>query len=224
MDFVLDRLRRPDRLSEGAQAGTALGKICRAGAAATVLALATTGQLGFALALDARAIEASSFTALARACAPQVHLTTAYALVSVESAFNPWAIGVVDGALRRQPKSRDEALATARQLFSDGRKFSVGLGQINVGNFRRLGLNTSSAFDPCQNLSAMQSVLTECFERAGQSRGGADTRQAALRKALSCYYSGNFSTGFRHGYVQKVVAAARSLPLPRSNPSSKEPS
>ena len=169
-------------------------------------------------------MEASTFAALALACAPHVHLTTAHALVSVESAFNPWAIGVVGEALRRQPDNRDEALATATQLLSDGRNFSVGLGQINVGNFRRLGLNTSSAFDPCQNLSAMQSVLTECFDRASLSQRGADTRQSALRKALSCYYSGNFSTGFRHGYVQKVVAAARSLPRPRSNPSSKEPS
>lgn len=169
-------------------------------------------------------MEASTFAALALACAPQVHLTTTHALVSVESGFNPWAIGVVGGALRRQPNNRDEALATAYQLLTDGRNFSVGLGQINVGNFRRLGLNASSAFDPCQNLSAMQSVLTECFDRASQSRGGADTRQSVLRKALSCYYSGNFSTGFRHGYVHKVVTATRSLPRPRSNPSSKEPS
>ena len=169
-------------------------------------------------------MEASTFAALALACAPQVHPTTAHALVAAESAFNPWAIGVVGGALRRQPDNRDEALATANQLLNDGRNFSVGLGQINVGNFQRLGLNTSTAFDPCQNLSAMQSVLTECFDRAGLTQSGAAPLQSALRKALSCYYSGNFSTGFRHGYVQKVVAAARSLPHPRSNPSSKEPS
>ena len=169
-------------------------------------------------------MEASTFAALALACAPQVHLTTTQALVSVESAFNPWAIGVVGGALRRQPNNRDEALATANQLLTDGRNFSVGLGQINVGNFQRLGLNTSSAFDPCQNLSAMQSVLTECFDRAGLSQSGADTRQSALRKTLSCYYSGNFTTGFRHGYVGKVVAAARNpLPISQHTPI-KEPS
>ncbi len=169
-------------------------------------------------------MDATVFMTLALACAPQVHPTTVSALVSVESAFNPWAIGVVGGALHRQPSNRVEALATAHQLLSDGRNFSVGLGQINVGNFRRLGLNTSSAFDPCQNLTAMQSVLTECFDRAGSSRIGAEPEQSALRKALSCYYSGNFSTGFRQGYVQKVVAAARSLPRLRSNPLSKESS
>lgn len=168
-------------------------------------------------------MEASTFAALAMACAPQVHLTTAHALVSVESAFNPLAIGLVGGALRRQPNSREEALATAHQLISDRRNFSVGLAQINVGNFQRLGLNTSSAFDPCQNLAAMQAVLMECFDRAGQSHDGADT-QFALRKALSCYYSGNFTTGFHHGYVQKVIAATRSPSFPRSSPTSKEPS
>ena len=51
------------------------------------------------------------------------------------------------GVLRRQPNNRNEALATAHQLLSDGRNFSVGLGQINVGNFQRLGLNTHRAFD-----------------------------------------------------------------------------
>ena len=169
-------------------------------------------------------MEASTFAALALACAPQVHLSTAQALVSVESSFNPWAIGVVGGTLRRQPNNRDEAVATANQLHTDGRNFSVGLAQINVSNFQRLGLNTSSAFNPCQNLSAMQSVLTECFDRSGQTRSRADTDQFALRKAISCYYSGNFSTGFRHGYVRKVVAAARITtrsvpPTPMKEPS-----
>jgi type IV secretion system protein VirB1 len=56
-------------------------------------------------------MEASTFAALALACAPQVHLTTAHALVAVESAFNPWAIGVVGGSLQRQPRHRTEALA-----------------------------------------------------------------------------------------------------------------
>jgi len=37
-------------------------------------------------------------------------------------------------------------------------------------------------------------------------------QQQALRAALSCYYSGNFETGFRHGYVQKVVANAGDVP------------
>ena len=45
----------------------------------------------------------------------------------------------------------------------------------------------------------------ECFERASVRSG----EQAALRQAFSCYYSGNFQTGFDHGYVQRVIAAYR---------------
>ena len=167
-------------------------------------------------------MDASVFLALAMACAPQVHADTARALVSVESAFNPWAIGVVGGALVRQPRHRAEALATARALQAAGWNFSVGLGQINVGNFDRLGLTIESAFEPCRNLAAMQLVLAECFDRASRSAAKA-VDQLALRQALSCYYSGNFSTGFRHGYVRRVavaVGAARAAgrPLPSAPP------
>lgn len=156
-------------------------------------------------------MDASVFFALALACAPQVHADTARALVSVESAFNPWAIGVVGGALVRQPRHRAEALTTAKALQASGWNFSVGLGQINVGNFDRLGLTVETAFEPCANLAAMQTVLAECFDRANGSASKA-VHQVALRQALSCYYSGNFDTGFRHGYVRKVVVAARAVP------------
>jgi type IV secretion system protein VirB1 len=156
-------------------------------------------------------MDASVFLALALACAPQVHADTTRALVSVESAFNPWAIGVVGGALLRQPRSRAEALATAKALKDSGWSFSVGLGQINVGNFDRLGLTVESAFEPCANLAAMQTVLGECFDRARGTASKAED-QVALRQALSCYYSGNFATGFRHGYVRKVIVAARAVP------------
>jgi type IV secretion system protein VirB1 len=153
-------------------------------------------------------MDAATFLALVLACAPQVHADTARALVSVESSFNPWAIGVVGGVLARQPRHRAEALATARALKAAGWNFSVGLGQINVHNLERLGLTLDSAFEPCMNLTAMQTVLAECFERARAQTSTPSPNQLALRQALSCYYSGNFATGFRHGYVRKVVAAA----------------
>lgn len=153
-------------------------------------------------------MDAASFLSLALACAPHVHADTARALVSVESAFNPWAIGVVGGALARQPRHRAEALATARDLQARGWNFSVGLGQINLHNFERLGLTVDTAFSPCTNLTAMQTVLTECMTRAPASQRTPHAQQAALRQALSCYYSGNFVTGFRHGYVRKLSAAA----------------
>ena len=159
-------------------------------------------------------MDMNTFAALAMACAPLVHTDTAQALVAVESSFNPHAIGVVGGVLDRQPRNLAEALATANQLQANGWNFSVGLAQINLRNFERLGLNATTAFDPCENLRAMQTVLAECFERSSQKA----LPQAALRQALSCYYSGNFVTGFRHGYVQRIAHAVPSERRPSGVP------
>ncbi|HEU6456490.1 MAG TPA: TrbC/VirB2 family protein, partial [Roseateles sp.] len=101
-------------------------------------------------------------------------------------------------------------------LQANDRNFSIGLAQINVRNLRRLGLTLEAAFEPCVNLAAMQSLLIECFDRASTPRTGAGQRQ--LRQALSCYYSGDFSTGFRHGYVLKVIQAARDMKQSLSPP------
>ena len=165
-------------------------------------------------------MDAASFLALAMTCAPQVHPGTTRAIVAVESGFNRYAIGVVGGALVRQPRSRAEALATIRALATAGWNYSVGLGQINVANFARLSLTSEAALDPCASLAAMQTVLGECYERASAS----SAQQVALRHALSCYYSGNFTTGMRHGYVGRVVTASRlaANPSPRTTLRQKE--
>ena len=160
------------------------------------------------------AVDDMSFSTLAATCAPLVHPSTARALVAVESGFNPHAIGVVGGVLERQRRTVREARATATALKQQGWNFSVGLAQINQRNFDRLGLDATSAFDPCENLRAMQAVLGECFERAGRRAPS----KVAIRQALSCYYSGNFVTGFDHGYVGRVVSAARSRPKPVGQP------
>ena len=148
-------------------------------------------------------------TALVLSCAPLVAQDTAHALIQVESGGNPYAIGVVGGALARQPANLAEAVATTAALDAAGWNYSVGLGQINKRNFQRFGLTPATAFEPCPNLAAMQGILRECFSRASQRQ----PTQAALRDAFSCYYSGNFVTGHQHGYVGKVLAAWSSKPL-----------
>jgi type IV secretion system protein VirB1 len=153
-------------------------------------------------------MDPATFLAFTLACAPQVHADTARALVQVESDFNPWAIGVVGGALERQPQGRAEAIATAMSLRRSGWNFSVGLAQINVSNVDRLGLTLDDAFEPCANLAAMQTVLRDCFDRAVVTEPEAGQPQAALRAALSCYYSGNFTTGLQQGYVHQVARAS----------------
>lgn len=157
------------------------------------------------LGLNASVAHAGDFLALAAHCAPKVDAHTLAALVSVESGYNPYAIGVVGAHLVRQPASADEAIATAENLTRLGYNFSLGLGQVNRYNLARFGETTTSIFEPCANLRVAGMILAECFARA--IRGEAD-EQYALRKALSCYYSGNFSTGFAAGYVERVVSHA----------------
>lgn len=121
-------------------------------------------------------------------------------VVNVESSFNPYAIGVVGGRLVRQPKNLPEALATVGMLEGKGYNFSIGLAQVNRYNIAKYGLNSyQQAFEVCPNLQAGSRILAECFARSGGDWG----------KSLSCYYSGNFTTGYRHGYVQKVFASMR---------------
>jgi type IV secretion system protein VirB1 len=155
------------------------------------------------------------FIALAQQCAPEVSPVTMAAIVRTESGFDPYAIGVANGRLVRQPASLSEAVATAHALSATGWNFSVGLAQVNRTNWHAYGLNEQSAFDPCRNLAAGAAILQGCFESA--RRAQTDTRansQSALRASLSCYASGNFSAGYRTGYVQRVVNNARIAALP----------
>lgn len=164
-------------------------------------------------------MDTGTLIALLLACAPQVDVRTALALIGAESAGNAHAIGVVGGSLLRQPRSYPEALATARSLSAQRFNYSVGLAQINVRNFSRLGLSLQSAFEPCKNLAAMQTLLVDCFDRAPVPMANRQDTQRRLRQALSCYYSGNYSTGFRHGYVDRVVQQAQGvLPTPPARP------
>jgi type IV secretion system protein VirB1 len=139
-------------------------------------------------------------------------------VIRVESSHNPYAIGVVGAQLVRQPRSLGEALATVRMLESTGRNFSVGLAQVNRANLASQGLQPyERAFDACANVVAGSRILADCHARSGGDWG----------KAFSCYYSGNFETGFRHGYVQKVFESmgvapgsngqgSRAIPLART--------
>ncbi|AXV99207.1 lytic transglycosylase domain-containing protein [Ralstonia pseudosolanacearum] len=149
------------------------------------------------------------FNTLAQQCAPDVHPTTLQAVVRTESGFNPYAIGVVGGRLARQPKSRAEAVATAKALDAQGLNFSMGLGQVNKAHLARFALNYETVFDACANLQAGARILQECYQRAAARLGAGK----ALHAAISCYYSGNFNRGFqveRSGtsYVQRVAANA----------------
>ncbi|CCG39334.1 lytic transglycosylase domain-containing protein [Xanthomonas citri pv. mangiferaeindicae] len=121
-------------------------------------------------------------------------------VVRVESSRNPYAIGVVGGRLVREPKGLEEAVATAKMLEQKGYNFSLGLGQVNRYNLLKYGITSyEMAFAKCPNLVAASRILAECHSRSGADWG----------KSFSCYYAGNFETGFKHGYVQKIYASIR---------------
>lgn len=146
-----------------------------------------------------------NFHIIAETCSPGIHRDTISALVHVESGYNPYAIGVVGGRLSRQPRNIEEALTVVNQLEGNGFNYSLGLSQINKYNLPKLGLDIRKVFDPCTNLRAGQAILSECHSRA--KAGGMDG-QEAVKAAVSCYYSGNFTTGLKDGYVQAIVSHA----------------
>ena len=148
------------------------------------------------------------FAVLVAQCAPAAAPHVLEGIVRVESSFNPYAIGVVDGRLARQPRNKAEAVATAQALHSAGWNFSMGLGQVNRHNLSKYGLDYEKVFDPCMNIRAAADIFEECFQRAIVSRSERD----ALLAAFSCYYSGNFQRGFKpegeaqRSYVDRIVA------------------
>lgn len=149
------------------------------------------------------------FNDLATQCASHVDASTLQAIVRTESSFNPFAIGVVRGSVK-QPKTFDEAVKTAKALHAEGKNFSMGLAQINRYNLDKYGLDYESVFDVCKNLQTGADILAECYGRAPAKNG-----QAALQEALSCYYSGNFRTGFGYdlkglpSYVERILSSAK---------------
>ena len=155
------------------------------------------------------------FPLLAQQCAPEIHPNTLAHVVQVESGYNPYAIGIVGAHLERQPRNRGEAIATAAWLEAKHFNYSLGLGQVNKTNFTKYGLSVEAAFEPCRNLHAAAAILKECYQRALQNQ---PDKQTALRDSFSCYYSGNFTTGYKAGYVIKVVTGGTGGPKHHTPP------
>lgn len=142
---------------------------------------------------------------------PHVSVETMGRIVTVESTRRPYLIGykVVKNTgeifyLTTKPKNKDEAIAWATWFHERGYKFDAGPAQVNSVNFARYGLTPVTVFDLCTNIKVGAEILTECYARALKRY---KVEQVAIRRALSCYQSGNFNTGFATGYVAKVVNA-----------------
>ena len=141
-------------------------------------------------------------SALLPICAPMVAPSTMHSVITVESAGNPYAIGVVGGRLARQPRNKAEAIATAQALERAGWNFSVGTAQVNKKNFKKYGLTLETAFDTCANLNAGARILQGCYESSLKSAQG--NANFHLARAFSCYYSGRLDSRDGHQYARKV--------------------
>jgi type IV secretion system protein VirB1 len=147
-------------------------------------------------------------------------------VVRVESGGNPYAIGVVGARLVRQPRTLAEAVATVRSLEANRFNYSIGISQVNRIHFVRLGWRDAieKGFDICTNLRAGAGILKTCYDgavKAGYPVLGTSGANHAERASLSCYYSGNYVTGEKLGYVAKVLgypAPGDSGALARSGP------
>ena len=139
--------------------------------------------------------------ALLLACAANVAPVTLEAVIRVESRGKPLALHV--NGLQVQPSAAtnvSEAAGIAESYIRLGFSVDIGLMQINSRNLAALGMTVERALDPCANIRGGAEILTADYAEAARRQGEG---QAALRAALSAYNTGDFSRGFRNGYVAR---------------------
>lgn len=154
------------------------------------------------------------FLALTTQCQEIVSPTVIESVIKIESAYNPYAVAIVGGVLSKQPKSKNEALAAIEQIKKTGKRFSVGLMQINTVNFETYGVTPSDLLNPCKNIEVGTQILYACHKRAKLKFPDLSFYDY-MTHAISCYYSGNFKTGYRSpqpiSYVERFNKAYLTL-------------
>lgn len=128
------------------------------------------------------------------------------AIAKVESGFRPWVININHNGQSVKvinPKTYEEAVYYLTYLHQNGYNYDVGIGQINVANIRRFGINPVSLLDPCNNLMVSAYILRENINRYGF------TWEAIWR------YNG------RRDYAYKVYKALISMGLVATNQQAK---
>lgn len=128
------------------------------------------------------------------------------ATAQAESGLRPFAIGDNDARRAYFPRTREEAVAKARELLARGHRIDAGPMQVTDRNWAAYGLTVESVFDTRANICAGARILGEAFqiERRAACRyntGRPDCRQPAGS----------------NGYPERVdaaVAALATLPAP----------
>lgn len=155
--------------------------------------------------MSAGAIGLAAFLQLATTCGDGIAPLTLKAIVMRENiSVDAFAINVngPGGGTVRGIKTKAQAIAKARELIRTGRDFDAGVAQINVRNWKWLGLTEATVFDACANVGA----------------------QAFLLKSYSKYNTGSPTRGFDNGYVSAVADNERKArDLARQAPASPAP-
>ncbi|EMJ2323781.1 lytic transglycosylase domain-containing protein [Salmonella enterica] len=140
-------------------------------------------------------------------CAPDIAPETLNAIVSVESARKPYVVANVTDGTSHYFNDKEKAVTFLNKLEHDKKNYSAGIMQVNSANFKSLHLNNDTVFDPCSNIRAGAVILKDCWERAISAN---PDEQKALRDTMSCYYSGNFTRGYKKestdgkSYIQRI--------------------
>lgn len=127
-------------------------------------------------------------TAFYLQCAPTVAPQTMTAVVRIESNGDPLAL-YING-----PGGIHATSGAA------GYTVDIGLAGLNSRTLKQLHVSMEAAFDPCTNVGAGATVLTQNYLAAIKRYGPG---QMALEAALSAYNTGDFWRGRENGYVAR---------------------
>jgi type IV secretion system protein VirB1 len=103
------------------------------------------------------------------------------------------------------PANAQIAIGIASSRLRAGYSPELGIMRINSKNFEKLAITLDQAFNPCVSIGATATILVADYA-GGETR---KAQQAALRRAISSYNTGDPERGFLNGYVHKVELAAR---------------
>ncbi|EDW8942689.1 lytic transglycosylase domain-containing protein [Salmonella enterica subsp. enterica] len=147
-------------------------------------------------------------------CAPAVSPVTLNAIVQTESSGNPYIVANISDGVSQSFADKDAAVAYLNALDKSGKRYSAGLMQIYSANFKALGLDTKTVFEPCENIKAGAKILTDSYL---SKKGGSE--QDNLLQSLSEFYSGNTTKGFKKepqfnntSYIERVTKNAYIVP------------
>ncbi|MCG6230255.1 transglycosylase SLT domain-containing protein [Vibrio furnissii] len=132
---------------------------------------------------------------LAAECQQVVQTEVVRALIDVESNGNPLAVAVIGFDRFFQPSSLTMGNKMLNSLEKRGIKYSAGLMQITKDNFAAYELDNYSVFNPCVNIKVGADIYHSCLLRSIKQFGEQNITRN-YKNAASCYFSGNFKTGY----------------------------